>query len=208
MVPSNAPIADILPLLPPEAAKPEGPSHRRIRAASRVLAALFSVLLAADALFVLGLMLAFFIPALGRHVGIGPVGMLLSFGVELPHPYVAVHTLSLIRRLAHVAMGVLALSPALLIFWNLRRLFGLYGQGRVFARENAVHIKWIGVWLAADALAPFVVHLALNALHLAIDQHWMHLYSLQELVLGGVVYVIALVMEQGHAIEEEQGQFV
>jgi uncharacterized transporter YbjL len=103
---------------------------------------------------------------------------------------------------------VAVFGPKLLIFWSLRQLFALYGGGVVFARENALYIKGIGLFLVADAAAPLVVHLVLNALHLAIDQKWMHLSSLQELVLGGVVYVIALVMEHGHAIEEEQEQFV
>ena len=48
----------------------------------------------------------------------------------------------------------------------------------------------------------------LSALHLVIDRQWMHASSVQELVLGAVVYVIALVMQVGHEIEQERGQFV
>ena len=41
-----------------------------------------------------------------------------------------------------------------------------------------------------------------------IDRNWAHFTSLQELVLGGVVAVVALVMEAGREIEEERGLFV
>ncbi len=186
----------------------QAPAYRRIRWASRALSILFMVILAGYAAFAWMLGLGFFIPGLGRHVGIGPEGMLVAFGPPLAHPYVAVNTLPLVQRLAHVAAGVLVFGPKLAIFWSLGRLFGLYGQGVVFARANAHHIKWIGIWLAADAAAPFAVHLILNALHMAIDQRWAHLASLQELVLGGVVWVIAQVMEVGREIEEDRGQFV
>ena len=186
----------------------DNPAHRRIQWASRALSILFMASLAGYGAFAWMLGLGFFIPGLGRHVGIGPEGMLLVFGHGLPHPYVEVDSLPLVQRLAHMAAGVLVFTPKLAIFWSLGRLFGLYGQGVVFARANAHHIKWIGAWLAADAAAPFAVHLILNALHLAIDQRWAHLSSLQELVLGGIVYVIAQVMEVGREMEEERGQFV
>lgn len=203
-------MAQVLPLQPAEAA-PAHPAHRRIRWASRALSILFMVILSAYFAFTLMLALSFFMPGLGRMVGIGPQGMIITFGPQfhgLPAPYVAVYTLPLVQRLAHVAAGVLVFAPKLLIFWFLGRLFGLYGYGQVFARANAQLIKWIGVCLVADAAAPFVVHVALNSLHLAIDQRWAHLSSLQELVLGGVVWVIAQVMEVGRELEDERSQFV
>ena len=78
----------------------------------------------------------------------------------------------------------------------------------VFARENACHIKWIGVGLAIHAVAPFAGVQFLRALHLVIDHQWMHGSSLQELVLGAIVYAIAQVMQVGREIEEDRSQFV
>ena len=200
--------AEILELHPAADDEPEAPRHGRIRWASRALSALFTALLVLQALFALLLAAGFLVPAVGGHVGIGPTGMMLTSLPHMPRGYVSVFGLPLVQKLAYLAAGVVVFGPKLLIFWSLRQLFGLYGHGVVFARENALYIRGIGLFLAADAAAPLVVHLVLNALHLAIDQAWMHASSLEELVLGGVVYVIALVMEHGHAIEEEQEQFV
>ena len=186
---------------------PAEASYRNIRLASRGLAILFTIALAGYAVFVGALALAFVIPYAGNVVAIGPVGMLIGAS-RLPAGYVAVGGLPLVQRLAHVLAGFVVFTPGLLIFWNLRQLFGLYGRSVVFGRENATHIKWIGAALAADAAAPFIVHTFLTATGLAIDHNWLHVYSFQELVLGAIVYVIAQVMEVGREIEEERGQFV
>jgi hypothetical protein len=183
-------------------------SYRRIRAASQGLAALFTLLFAADALLVAALLLAFLVPYTGQHLGIGPTGMLIHSGPQLPAPYVAVDGLPLGQRLAHVPVGLLNAAPVLVMFWSLRQLFGLYGKGVVFARENAILIKWIGAGLVAHAAAPGLGVLFLSAVHQVIDHRWMHAASLQELVLGGIVYVIAEVMQVGRELEEERSQFV
>ena len=184
------------------------PAHRRIRLASRGLAWLFTGLLALWSLFCAFLTAAFLVPPVGRFVGIGPSGMLLTALPHLPPPYVPVSGLPLLQRLAHVPVGLINFAPPLAIFWALRRLFGLYARGVVFSAENACCIQWIGAALAANAVAPFLGVQFLRALHLVIDRQWLHASSLQELVLGAVVYVIALVMQVGREIEEERGQFV
>ena len=112
------------------------------------------------------------------------------------------------QRLAHAAMGVVVFLPGLMIFWNLRQLFRLYGKGVVFSQANARRIKAVGLWLAANAIAPLISVSTLSALHMAVDHAWFHGDTIPELVLGGVVYVIAQVMQVGHQIEEERGQYI
>ena len=196
---------------------PETPSHRRIRAASRVLAVLFGVIFLAYCIFVAAGVLAFVLPYAGDHLLIGPKGMLLNlwFGPEPAQPpaaglagYVSVASLPPLQRLAHVAVGPIVFLPGLMIFWNMRRLFRLYGQGAVFSEANARLIKHIGLWLAANALAPLLTTNLLAALHMQIDHAWFHADTIPKILLGGVVYVIGMVMEVGRQIEEEQGQFV
>ena len=193
---------------------PETPSHRRIRTASGVLALLFGIIFVAYCAFVAAGVLAFLIPYAGDHLLIGPKGMMLYLGPPPAHPapppagYVTVAGLPLLQRLAHVAVGPIVILPGLMIFWNLRRLFRLYGQGVVFSEANARLIKHIGLWLAANALAPLVTTNVLAALHMRIDQNWFHGDTIPKILLGGVVYVIGMVMEVGRQIEEEQGQFV
>jgi len=53
-----------------------------------------------------------------------------------------------------------------------------------------------------------VIHLALSATGYEIDRNWAHMVSLQELVLGGVVFVVAGVMQVGREIEEDREGFV
>ena len=183
------------------------PVHRRIRLTSRALAWLFTGLMVLWGLFCLLLTAALLLPAVGRYVGIGPAGMLLSFP-RLPPPFVPLSSLPVIQRLAHVPPGLINFMPPLAIFWSLRRLFGLYARGVVFSRDNARCIQWIGVALVVKAVAPGLAVLFLTSLHMAIDHQWAHASSLQELILGGVVYVIAQVMQVGHEIEEDRSQFI
>lgn len=205
---------DPIPAAPPAAPAVEPQSHRRIRWASQALAALFGAIFVGYCLFAAALVLAFLVPYAGDHVTIGPKGMMLYLGPEPAHPvvspagYVPVASLPLIQRLAHVVVSPLVILPGLMIFWNLGRLFRLYGRGVVFSEANARLIKQIGIWLAANAIAPLFTTSILGALHLRVDQAWFHGDTIPKILLGGVVYVIGMVMAVGHELEEEQGQFV
>lgn len=187
------------------------PTHRRIRLVSRGLAWLFTGLLALWALFCCLAGAAFLNPVVGQYFGLGPEGGQLVIGPAPPHfvpPYVAVASLPLLQRLAHLPAGFIVFMPPLMILLFTRRLFGLYAQGEVFSRQNARCIQWIGLALVANAVTPGLGVLYLSTIHMAIDHTWFHGSSLQELILGGVVYVIAQVMQVGHELEEERGQFV
>lgn len=195
----------------------EAPSHRSIRTASRVLAALFGLIFAAYCVFVAAMVLAFVIPYAGDHLMIGPKGMMLYLpvGPAPGHPlatppagYLPVQSLPLVQRLAHLAVGPIVILPGLMVFWNLRQLFRLYSRGVVFSEANARLIKHIGLWLAASALAPLLTTNILAAVHMRIDQAWFHGDTIPKILLGGVVYVIGMVMAVGHELEQEQGQFV
>jgi hypothetical protein len=201
-------VAEVLQINPASAGA-DNPAHRRIQWASRALSWLFTLCFAGYAALAAALILAFVVPYAGSSVSIGPVGMMLTIGAHgPPQGYIAVGSLPLAQRLAHVPAGFIVAAPTLVMFWNLRKLFGLYGRGVVFARENAGCLKLVGLALAGDAAAPFLAHGLLQVTGFAIDQRWMHFYSLQELVLGGIVWVIAQVMEVGREIEDERSQFV
>ncbi len=183
-------------------------AHRRIRIVSRGLAWLFTGLLALAALFVALMAAAFLTPLVGRYVGIGPTGMLLASLPRMPPHYLAIADMPLTQRLAHMPVGLINFGPILVLFFSLRRLFGLYAEGVVFAAENARCIRWVGIALIANAVAPGLGVLFLTSLNLVIDHQWLHASSVQELVLGAVVYVIAQVMQVGHEIEEERSQII
>jgi hypothetical protein len=182
------------------------PSVRKVRAASRALEWLFTfVLVFCLAVGLLGLWILFFYQ--GEHFAIGPRGGIFTTA-SLPPDFVPFHTWRLGQRLAYVPVVVVRTAPLIGLFWSLRQLFRLYGRGQVFTLRNAVLIKWMGVFLIAHAAAPFLCHLALSATGYEIDRMWAHMVSLDEVLLGAVVFVIALVMQAGREIEEDREGFV
>jgi len=182
------------------------PSFRKIRAASRGFEILFTALFVFFiALAVFSLWVLFFYQ--GAMIAVGPRGGLLTTA-PLPPDFIPFGDWRWDQKLAYAPVVLVRAAPTLGLFWCLRALFRLYRQGQVFAARNAQLIKWMGVCLVADAAAPFLCHLALSATGSEIDKMWAHMAAPQELVLGAVVFVIALVMQAGHEIEQDREGFV
>jgi hypothetical protein len=199
-------VASVVDLAPPPRVGPT-PSYRKIRAASRGLEMLFAALLVFFvALMIVSLAILLFYQ--GTQIAIGPRGGLISFDGRLPADFIPFRDWRLDQKLAYVPIVIVRAIPSLALFWCLRQLFRLYGQGVVFAARNAALIKAMGVCLIADAIAPFACHVVLSATGYEIDKMWAHQRAVQELVLGAVVFVIALVMQAGREIEEDREGFV
>jgi hypothetical protein len=193
------------------------PELRRIRWISRGLEWLFLILAVGTGLLATALIFDFIVPYLGDAFILGPQGGGLRVGVPWAHPYphfplpagyLSPEAMPVIQRLAHVPVGLLHAVPMVLLFWSLRRLFGLYTRGVVFAPDNARSLKHVGTALIVIAVAPWLGYTILNSLHLAIDKAWFHGSSLQELILGAIVLVIAQVMQLGRELEEERSLIV
>jgi hypothetical protein len=203
-------LATVLPLVRPARRRadtpPEPSLQRRVRLGSRVLsigfacaAVLATVLLAAG----VGALLFY----QGDGLRIGPSGVIIGTP-PWPAGFITFATVPLVQKLAYAVTAVVRFSPKVAILLNQAALFGLYAQGVVFDRRNARRIRDTGLWLIADGALPFVCHLVLSSAGLEIDHRWAHLGSLQELILGAVVVVIAEVMHVGREIEEDRSQFV
>jgi hypothetical protein len=197
-------MASIVDISPPESVAL--PSVRKIRIASRGLEWLFTGLLAAFiALTAVGFGLLFFYH--GTMIAFGPRGGVISTGA-LPPEYLPLRDWRLDQRLAYAPVWLARSAPTIGLFVCLRALFRLYGDAEVFTERTARLIRWMGIWLVADAVAPLLCHLALSATGYEIDKAWAHMTSVQEAVLGAVVFVIALVMQAGHEIEEDREGFI
>jgi hypothetical protein len=197
-------MASVVEFAPPKPAA--APSYRRIREVSRGFEILFA------ALFAIGIGVAIAELAIlflyhGAMLAFGPHGGVISTG-PVPEGYIPVSQWRLDQKVAYVPVVLIRAAPSIALFWCSRTLFRLYAQGTVFAVANARLIRWAGVSLVADAVAPFACHLGLSATGYEIDGAWAHMMSIQELVLGGVVFVIALVMQAGHEIEQDREGFV
>lgn len=193
-------------IIPPSMVTAAAP-HRRLVLLSRALALLFTVLIAASLVWVAGAFLFCFIWS--DHVLVRAEGVVLTFP-QLPRAMagaVLFSTQSFLTRAAGFVDVVLSMIPVAFICWHLRALFRLYASGIVFARENAAHIKRVGVWLvlwpAAKIAANMLFQLAGGA-----DKAWGKLVFLDSLVLGLIVLAIAQVMEFGREIEEDRAEIV
>jgi uncharacterized membrane protein len=185
----------------------EHPAYRRVRAGSRGFALLFGALLwAFVALTVFGVWAVLLYR--GGVISLGAPGGAISTEGDPPPGYVTFASLSLVHRMVYALVWIVRSAPMVLLFWNLQGLFRLYARGQVFAARNARHLQWVGIALLADAILPFVCHLALHATGFEIDRNWAHMTSLQELLLGSLVLVIAQVMLVGHEIEEDREGFI
>lgn len=184
----------------------ESPAARRLRHWSRVFVAVFGIALAVSVMLGVVAVLAILFYS-GEHVQIGAASAWIG-DPPAPRGFVTFASLPAVQRLAYAVVALVRAAPSVLLFWNLRELFLCYQRGAVFARETTVHIRQAGVWLIADAIAPFACHLVLSLTGMEIDRGWAHVLSLQELVLGGVVFVVAQVMQLGREIEEDREQFV
>jgi len=201
-------MSNVLPLVrqPGPGPAPDPRPLRRLRLYSRLLALLLAAIAALFTIAAAAVLLAM-LAYDGPLLQIGPASMLIG-DEAAPPGYVPFGSLPLLQRLVYIGVGVARTAPEVLILVRLRTLFALYSRGVVFARANAECIRDVGLCLVLDATLPFACHLLLSATGNEIDRVWFHFASLQELVLGVLVSVIASVMQVGREIEEERSQFV
>ncbi len=184
-----------------------GPTYRRIRGASRLFGWLFTALLWAVSALAAAMALAMLFYT-GPHLQVTSTHFELTEHETLLRGAIIVGTLPFATKLAYALAALVRTAPAIMIFWHLRALFRLYGQGVVFSQQNGLHIQKVGLWLVAAALTPFICHLLLSVSGVEIDHAWFHFEQVQAFVLGGLVFVIAQVMQAGREIEEDRSQFV
>lgn len=197
-------VIDFPPPLPDEA-----PVLGRIRRLSRPLEWLFVGLFAVGAIL-LAIAVVAVLTYTGDRLQIRPGGMQIYVEAVVPPPpagWTTVGVIPLIRKMALATSACLMIVPALAILWQLRRLFRLYGSGEILGAENARIIGLIAGWLVAYALAPTVGHCVVEAAGFD-DEGWLRLDSLQALVLGLILFVMARVMRWGAEVADDASRFV
>lgn len=115
-----------------------------------------------------------------------------------------------IRCLAFLA-GMIPAGALMYAVSGLRRLFGLYMQGRIFTGDNVRCFRRIGYALIWWAGASFV-HIPLSSVIMSLENGpgkrmlTVALSSDQaiNLLLGGVVLLVSWVMDEGRKLEEDR----
>lgn len=179
----------------------------RVRLFSRVLSFALLTLAVLFAVLVAGVVGAMFL-APGGMLGLGPKGGWFDTSGHMPTGYIALGDLPFGEKLTYLLIAVVREGPKLAVLLNQAALFSLYARGAVFQPANARRLRDTGAWLVADGVSPLLCHLALTATGLEVDRRWAHLGSVQEGVVGLLLFVIAAVMTLGREIEEDGRGFV
>ncbi len=185
------------------------PKHLSQRTRSRILAAAFNGLFWLCAAYDVVMVR----PALfyqGHNLIFGPEGGNLDFPARttLSPGYVYWSEVALPFRIGAVFAAVTQFVPATMLMLCLRGLFRLYARGIVFAEENALAFKRMGLWLILYAVTPFLSVKLLTLINCVIDRNWYHETELYALGLGSILFVIAEVMQAGRELEQECDEFV
>ena len=187
----------------------EAPMLARIRRLSRPLEWLFAGLFVIGAALLVVAVVAV-LAYTGDRIQIRPGGMQIYIEAAVPPPplgWTTVGVIPLIRKIALATSACLMIGPALAILWQLRRLFRLYGFGEILGADNARIIGLTAGWLVAYAIAPTVGHFVVEAAGFD-DEGWLRLDSLQALLLGLILFVIARVMRWGAEVADDASRFV
>ncbi len=195
-----------LPSLTTQADMPARPHFKLLRL-SRALSLLFTALMGLSLFWVAAAFVIIFFYS--NHILVGSAGANVAFP-GLPHEEPGMIRFSSQPTITHAAGFldiVIATSPIVLVCWHLRELFSLYASGVVFARENAAHLKRVGLWLVVWPISKFVANMLFQFFG-GTDRAWVQMIFFDALILGLIVLAIAQVMQFGHEIEQEKDSFV
>ncbi len=121
-------------------------------------------------------------------------------------PHIALESLAFGQRAMLALIAALCATCGGFVLFQLRQLFALYSRGMVFAEDNIRHIKRFGLWIVVAAV---VVNGSGRVFFIVTGQHAHDTANaVMALIYGGMIYVIARVMELGRQADEERKEFV
>jgi hypothetical protein len=188
----------------------------QVRSISRIFSGVFALICALMTLIVIGSLGAIFLytgpnvrvvdDAAEHQAGYVLIGEPLTQRVLATSK--ALHEIPIRTRL--VGMFTLVLfqwGTFAMVFWHLCHLFLLYGRGRIFEADNVSRIRHIGLWLILWGIAPTVSHQICNIAGIT-DTGWFRMSSVAGVLSGGILFVVARIMDLGRQIENERAGFV
>jgi Protein of unknown function (DUF2975) len=119
------------------------------------------------------------------------------------------------QRVAAAAVTAIPLVLLLVGVWQAKRCFAQFATGQLFTAQATVHLRRFAGWMAAAALAAIVAGAATSVLltlqnppgtrYLAVGISSTHVFSF---FFAALVWLMADVMSQAHALAEENAHFV
>ena len=183
--------------------KRESPARRRIR----MLSLPFELAFGAAAVLTVILLATILVLATGTetpYLRIDEAGAYITFNAvsSAPAGSIPVSDLALATRLAGAVVVATLYGSLAAAFVSLCRLFGHYRRGEVFARGAVGLMRQAGVWLIVFALVPAVSQPLMRSLG-SPDRAWFHSVSIVALLVGGALFILALITQLGREIEHE-----
>lgn len=142
------------------------------------------------------------------------------FGISLPVGYFSISRLPVETELNTVRLSLRVLAcliymiptfMVMMIFYRLSQLFALYAKNVIFSEQNIICIRKIGFLLLWQGLANTLVQPFLTAILTWDAPKGQHIMAMgisaddvTYLMIGSVVVLIALIMEEGQKLEEEK----
>ena len=187
----------------PEPADPK--IVQQIRWASKPMELLATMMLAFMSIFLLlGLSALFLYDGPLFRIDEGAVYIFFALDDVASKPEtIAISELPFITRAGMFIIGILQYAPLLMVLAALRKLFARLRTERVFAQENATILTRMGIWLIVFAIIPAFTDLIAEATG-GIDRAWFKYSSIGAVFLGGLLIVLARILEHGSYMEAEQ----
>jgi hypothetical protein len=98
----------------------------------------------------------------------------------------------------------LRLTPALVILWNLYRLFDMYGRGEVFTFRNEFYLRSIAWSLLGYATVPLVTHATLYLIGMSDVALKLEGRQFDAMAAALILLAVSRVVSFGCAIEEDR----
>lgn len=134
-----------------------------------------------------------------------------DLAAELYNAGVVIAELTPLKRLVGFGLLMIPLTPMILFLHALRHLFRLYAQGVLFTAANVAAFRSMGLWMVLYAAAQIItaplasVYFSWNnppgerALSIELSSGMV-----TAAVIGGVIIVIARVMDEARRLQEDQ----
>jgi len=164
-------------------------------------------------------LLAFVLVAtLGENTGVGQQAIVnfgffnSDFNIEFNHSWQHIaKSLQEEHFNTTLILGGAEILPYFLIYFFLLRLFSYYQRGEIFTSNTIYCLKMLGktllLWLLLNLIYPVLVTLFIRFTGLSDSLAIIINFGSTELnylLIGGVIYVIAWIMQEGMLIQEQQ----